>query len=111
VILAADGATALEILRGDHATLRIGKPRLMLLDLNMPGMNGIELLRQLRADEALRGTVVFVLSTSDAENDLRMAYQQCIAGYLVKSALGPHLQGLARFLAEYGRASALPSQH
>jgi CheY-like chemotaxis protein len=101
VIPAEDGSTALQILRGTHTGRHITKPYLVLLDLNMPRMNGFEFLRELRADSELRSTVVFVLTTSGADADLARAYQQNIAGYMVKSAVGPQFSGLARFLTEY----------
>jgi CheY-like chemotaxis protein len=107
VVIAEDGMTALQILRGQHPTRRITKPHLVLLDLNMPRMNGIEFLRELRSDEYLRGTVVFVLTTSGSDADRERAYQESIAGYMVKSGLGPQLSGLARFLTEY-RTAVLP---
>ena len=81
---------------------------LVLLDLNMPRMNGFEFLRALRADDALRATVVFVLSTSGSDGDRARAYNEGIAGYMVKSGLGPQLKGLARFLVEYDSAVLLP---
>jgi CheY-like chemotaxis protein len=109
IVIAEDGTVALQILRGGHPGRRIHGPRLVLLDLNMRGMNGFEFLRELRADAALHGTVVFVLTTSDADSDVERAYDLCIAGYLVKSALGPQLAGLARFLMEYGAAAVLPA--
>ena len=56
----------------------------MLLDLNMPRMNGIEFLRELRADPDLHSTVVVVLTTSDEERDKVEAYNLNVAGYLVK---------------------------
>ena len=57
-----DGAKALDLLRhGD-----VPKPFIIVLDLNLPGMNGLEMLRQLRADNRLRDAVVFVLTTSQA---------------------------------------------
>jgi CheY-like chemotaxis protein len=108
VVIAEEGAAALHILRNTHATRRIRKPCLILLDLNMPGMSGLEFLQQLRADEVLRGTVVFVLTTSGSDADRARTYQHMIAGYLVKSAMGPQCSGLARFLAEYQRAVLLP---
>ena len=105
---AEDGAVALEILRGHHPTLRVAAPRLVLLDLNMPRMNGLEFLRELRSDPELRRTVVFVLTTSDIELDRRQAYEYCIAGYTVKARLGPQCSGLARFLLEYQELMLLP---
>jgi CheY-like chemotaxis protein len=109
VIPAEDGHAALQILRGNHTAHRITKPYLVLLDLNMPSMNGFEFLGALRADTELRDTVVFVLTTSSAETDRARAYQQNIAGYIVKSAIGPQFSGLARFLTEYCRAVQLPT--
>jgi CheY-like chemotaxis protein len=100
IVIAEDGAAALQILRGTHVR-KITKPYIVLLDLNMPRMNGIEFLRELRLDTALKGTVVFVLTTSGAEADRSRAYDQNIAGYMVKSAVGPQFSGLARFLTEY----------
>ncbi len=108
IVLAEDGQIALQILRAEHATRRIAKPYLVLLDLNMPRMNGIEFLRALRADSVLRATVVFVLSTSGSDGDRARAYNEGIAGYMVKSGLGPQLKGLARFLAECRSAILLP---
>jgi CheY-like chemotaxis protein len=98
---------ALDILRGRHPTRQIRKPHLVLLDLNMPRMSGIEFLRELRADDHLRGTVVFVLTTSGSEADRARAYREFIAGYMVKSELGPQLSGLAQFLIQY-RSAVLP---
>ena len=109
VIQAEDGNTALQILRGNHTARRIAKPYLVLLDLNMPRMNGFEFLAALRADPELCDTVVFVLTTSSAETDRARAYKKNIAGYIVKSAIGPQFSGLARFLTEYRWAVQLPA--
>jgi CheY-like chemotaxis protein len=100
ITLAEDGAVALQILRGQHAR-RIDKPHVVLLDLNMPRMNGFEFLHELHEDRALRSTVVFVLTTSDIESDRARAYEEGIAGYIVKARVGPQCSGLARFLTEY----------
>ena len=62
----------------------IGARRLVLLDLNMPRMSGIEFLRELRADERLKPTCVVVLTTSNDERDKVEAYKLNVAGYLVK---------------------------
>lgn len=108
VVPAEDGLVALQILRGRHDTHWIAKPYLVLLDLNMPRMDGFEFLRELRADNELRGTVVFVLTTSGAEHDRARAYREHIAGYMVKSEVGPQFSGLARFLTEYRAAIQFP---
>jgi len=108
IVLAEDGHIALQVLRGQHATRRIAKPFLALVDLNMPRLNGFEFLHALRADSALRDTLVFVLSTSGSDADRARAYDQNIAGYMVKAKLGPQLKGLARFLMEYGSIMLLP---
>ncbi len=105
VVIAEDGRAALQIMRGAHER-RISKPYLVLLDLNMPRMNGIEFLREVRLDKELKGTVVFILTTSGAEADRTRAYDENVAGYMVKSGVGPQFAGLARFLTEY-RSSVL----
>ena len=68
-------------------------------------MNSCEALR---ADDALRATLVFVLSTSGSDTDRARAYRENIAGYMVKAKLGPQLRGLAHFLIEFGSIIALP---
>jgi CheY-like chemotaxis protein len=78
---AEDGVRALEMLRdGTFPTER----RLVLLDLNMPRMNGLEFLRELRADPKLQAISVVMLTTSDEERDRIEAYGYNVAGYLVK---------------------------
>ncbi len=78
---AGNGLDALEILRGSEIPR---ERRLILLDLNMPRMNGIEFLRELRADEELKCTPVVVLTTSDDERDRVEAYNLNVAGYILK---------------------------
>jgi CheY-like chemotaxis protein len=108
VLWVEDGLEALEVLRGQHPVLTIERPLVVLLDLNMPRMDGFEFLGALRHDPALTDLVVFVLSTSAAEADRTRAYQDNIAGYLVKSAVGPQFSKLARMLAGYQAAVTLP---
>jgi CheY-like chemotaxis protein len=80
VHVAKNGLDALQLLRDGT----VGPRRLVLLDLNMPRMNGIEFLREVRADEQLRSTSVVVLTTSNEERDKIEAYELNVAGYLVK---------------------------
>src|SRR5262245_26437246 len=79
--VAEDGISALSLLRSAEVP---AARRLVLLDLNMPRMNGIEFLRELRADRRLRMTPVVVLTTSDDDRDKVEAYNLNVAGYLLK---------------------------
>lgn len=109
VTLARDGIEALEILRHAHSDLCIEKPYLILLDLNMPRMNGFEFLQEVRSDKKLHTAIVFVLTTSDADSDKARAYDENIAGYMVKSAVGPQFAKLAALLDNYRSTVALPA--
>lgn len=81
LFVASNGLEALEMLRsGDIPEER----RIVLLDLNMPRMSGLEFLREIRADSALHSTVVIVLTTSNDERDKIEAYNLNVAGYLLK---------------------------
>lgn len=85
LFLANNGLEALEILRNQSETVVMPpNRRLVLLDLNMPKMGGIEFLRELRADPELLLTPVIVLTTSDQERDRVEAYQLNVAGYILK---------------------------
>ncbi len=108
IVVAEDGAEALAVLRNTHPHTKIEKPYLILLDLNMPGMNGFEFLTEIRADEELSESVIFVLTTSDADTDRSRAYHNQIAGYMVKSAVGPQFSKLATLLDSYRAAIKLP---
>ncbi|MEW5929759.1 MAG: response regulator [Gemmatimonadota bacterium] len=79
--VAGNGLDALALLRGTEIPR---DRRLVLLDLNMPRMNGIEFLRELRADPELGLTPVVVLTTSDDERDRVDAYNLNVAGYILK---------------------------
>lgn len=81
LFVAGNGLEALEMLR----TEQLPKDRrLVLLDLNMPRMNGIEFLRELRSDAELKSVPVVVLTTSDDERDRVEAYNLNVAGYILK---------------------------
>ena len=107
-LTASDGKEALEILRGTHTTKTLETPVIVLLDLNMPGMDGFQFLEAVRADVDLRRTVVFVLTTSSRDQDRYRAYDEQVAGYMVKSAVGPQFSLLAEFMTEYTRTQKLP---
>jgi CheY-like chemotaxis protein len=100
IFVVRDGIEALAMLRSGESDL-VKSPFIVLLDLNLPRMNGLELLRQLRADSRLAGAVVFVMTTSDDEGDRVAAYQAHVAGYLLKSKMGQHYDGLTNLLEAY----------
>lgn len=81
VFVARDGIEALRMLRTDALPTA---HRLVLLDLNMPRMNGVEFLREVRRDPALQALTVVVLATSNEDRDRVDAHQLGVAGYLVK---------------------------
>lgn len=81
LFVAGNGVEGLEMLRNGSVPR---DRRIVLLDLNMPRMNGIEFLRELRADPDLAGTPVVVLTTSNDERDKVQAYNLNVAGYLLK---------------------------
>lgn len=110
VEIVQDGIQALERLRGTEQTPPLERPILILLDLNMPRMNGIEFLQNLREDPSLHDNIVFVLTTSDADRDVTAAYQQHIAGYLVKSRVGEDFIELTNLVQHYWRYVELPPQ-
>jgi len=83
--VAGNGLEALDMLRGTNGVEKLNPlPKIILLDINMPKMNGIEFLKELRADADLRAACVFVLTTSDEEKDRVAAYDLHVAGYILK---------------------------
>ena len=82
---AADGIEAMEYLRSIlDGTQDMGLPDLVLLDINMPRMNGHEVLAEMKADSRLREIPVVVLSTSTAPRDITGAYNEGAAGFVTK---------------------------
>lgn len=108
VVTAGDGQEALDIMRGAHPQKRIESPYLVLLDINMPRMDGLTFLETVRADPVLHSTVVFMLTTSSRDIDRTQAYAGNTAGYMVKSALGPQFSKLTSLLHSYGSTVRLP---
>lgn len=108
LVVAHDGIEALELLRGENGKVRVAHPVIVLLDLNMPRMNGLEFLQAVRDDPALRSLVVFVMSTSAAEEDRLKAYEKNIAGYVLKHSPGRSFMEAIAMLEHYWRVVELP---
>lgn len=96
--VAGDGLEALELLR-DRA---IKKPYVILLDINMPRMTGLEFLKVAREDPRLKDAVVFIMTTSDMPQDVCAAYAHHVAGYILKedaySSIGKAIEMLQSYL-------------
>jgi CheY-like chemotaxis protein len=85
ISFAHDGIDALEMLRGTNGRERFARPYVILLDLNMPRMGGVEFLKELRKDEDLKKSIVFIMTTSAADEDKIKVYNLGVAGYILKS--------------------------
>ena len=81
---ARDGEEALEILRGTSPNEALRRPYVVLLDLNMPRMGGLEFLSVIRKDPNLKKTPVFVLTTSEHRKDIEAAHEHNVCGYIAK---------------------------
>jgi CheY-like chemotaxis protein len=103
--MAENGLEALEMLRDGRVP---DERRLILLDLNMPKMNGIEFLKSLREDPALSHTPVVVLTTSNDEQDKVQAYDLNVAGYLLKPVTFTNFVELTAALNKYWTLVELP---
>jgi len=109
VSFAHDGIEALDMLRGANGRPRLPRPFLILLDINMPRMDGIEFLRELRKDEELRKSIVFIMITSDADEDKVKAYNLGVAGYILKSNPANAFLEATALLDTYWRVVEFPA--
>ena len=105
LFVASNGLEALEQLRGNMIPR---DRRIVLLDLNMPKMNGIEFLRELRQDPELKLTPVVVLTTSNDERDRIEAYNLNVAGYLLKPVTFSNFCEVMTALNKYWALVELP---
>ena len=104
-----DGVEAMEFLRceGRWASRRNGHPRLVLLDLKMPRMDGLEVLRQLKADARTRHIPVVMMTSSREEGDLVASYSLGVNSYIVKPVDFEHF---AETVAQVGMYWVLANQ-
>lgn len=104
VFYASNGIEALNIMRGENNHAKVPKPYIVLLDINMPMMNGIEMLNELRNDEQLKDSVVFILTTSPREEDKHTSYKLNVAGYFLKK----DIKELVTLLSLYWELNEFP---
>ena len=109
LFIASNGIEALAMLRGENGYTALPPARrIILLDLNMPRMGGIEFLRELRADPELAPTTVIVLTTSDEDRDKVEAYKLNVAGYILKPVTLQAFVEIMATLNKYWTVSELP---
>lgn len=109
LFVASNGLEALAVLRNESKALQMPEfRRLVLLDLNMPKMGGIEFLKELRKDPTLRRTPVIVLTTSDQERDRVEAYDLNVAGYLLKPVTFANFAEVMTTLNRYWTLCEIP---
>ncbi|MHC4149893.1 MAG: response regulator [Planctomycetota bacterium] len=106
LVHAANGEQALRYLRDENNK----KPCLILLDLNMPKMNGIEFLKTVKVDDGLRQIPVVVLTTSRNEKDIVESFELSAAGYVVKPADYKKFVEAIRAINLYWALSELPNE-
>ena len=104
LVPAGDGEQALAYLRDDGNA----KPCIILLDLNMPKMNGIEFMRIVKADETLQGIPIIVLTTSNSDQDIFESFELGAAGYMLKSVDYKKFVEIIKTIDLYWTLSRLP---
>jgi CheY-like chemotaxis protein len=104
IVRAKDGVEAFELL----ASGKIKRPFIILLDLQMPRMNGLEFLTKLRANNDYKNSVVFILSTSQHEQDIFNSYESNVAGYFIKDEVGDGFISVVDIFDGYRNVVHLP---
>jgi CheY-like chemotaxis protein len=108
ITVVSDGQHALQVLRGTDGYPALPRPYIILLDINMPRMNGIEFLQEIRRDRTLESSIVFVLTTSNRDEDKLAAYDEQIAGYILKTRVGADFTSVISMLDSYWKIVEFP---
>ncbi len=104
----SDGAEGFEYLEKTFDENPEDAPSLVIMDINMPRMNGIELLEKIRDDQRMRHLVVFMLTTSNDDKDKFEAYNLNVAGYMLKSDMGSSFIRAVELVDNYWRVVEFP---
>jgi len=107
IITASNGEEALAYLKNDSSTPRL--PNLILLDLNMPIMNGFEFLEAVKSDDRLKAIPVVVLTSSTSKVDMNDSYRNYVAGYIEKPLDPDGYLEIVRVLSQYWSLNYLPT--
>jgi CheY-like chemotaxis protein len=108
IVRALDGIEALEMLRGTGKRPKLEAPYLLLVDLNMPRMDGIQLVTAIREDPELHDTIIFILTTSHRADDKQAAYSLNVTGYILKEKAGEDFLKLFSLVDTYWRIVEMP---
>jgi CheY-like chemotaxis protein len=108
IVRALDGVEAMDILKGTDKQPRLEAPYLLLVDLNMPRMDGIQLVTAIREDPALHDTIIFMLTTSKRAEDKQAAYSMNVTGYILKEKAGEDFLKLFSLVDTYWRIVEMP---
>lgn len=109
--VASDGVEAMAFLRQEGAHANAPRPDLILLDLNLPKMDGREVLAQIKKDSNLRTIPTVILTTSDAEADIAKSYQLQANCYLSKPVQLDAFESLVKSISDFWLTKAkLPQQ-
>ncbi|WP_425145029.1 response regulator [Deinococcus sp.] len=100
-----NGQRALEFLTRAPGYPQVPRPNLIVLDLNMPVMNGTEFLQRAKSSDALRSIPVLVLTTSDHPEDIQRAYHDHASGYVVKPGTYDEYHQLLKTIEAYWRGT------
>jgi CheY-like chemotaxis protein len=108
LFIARNGLEAYDALMGKNPQLVVSSPRIILLDINMPKMGGIEFLSEIRKHPELRSTSVFVMTTSNEESDKIAAYDLNVAGYILKPLSFEGFSNAVSILNHYWHLCEMP---
>lgn len=104
LVVARDGAEALDLLRAGS----VKHPYIIVTDINMPGMSGHEMIEEIRAEEKLKKSVIFILSSSELSEDIDRAYENNVVGYISKQQSSENVEDSVDMLLKYCSHVNLP---
>lgn len=106
---AENGEDAINKLKGINGEEKLTPtPQVILLDINMPKMNGLEFLKELRNDSELKHISVYMVTTSSDESDVAGAYEYNVAGYILKPVDIAHFEGTFKLITDFWRLCEFP---